>query len=101
MNSQAGIATKNKAPRGIVQIQTPAAAVPIIDVIDEPGACRVAQYAYDQPTLGQVKSLLALIVLARQRTARATELGKRQHPRFGGGLRRLLRAGGGIVLAAD
>ena len=58
-----------------------------------------AQFAYDQPTLGAGDGLLlALIVLARQRTAR-TELGKRQHPRFGGGLESgYCGAGGGIVL---
>ena len=44
--------TPNKAPRRIVEIETLAAALPIIDLVKEPGATSVALYPQNEATIG-------------------------------------------------
>ena len=94
VSSRAGVATKDKAPRRIVQIETPAAVVPIIDVINQFRARRVALYAYDQPTLGTRDGLgwHCLNRPPRQRAARdLTEVGDERDPPFGGRILNVLK----------
>src|SRR5262245_532327 len=60
----------NETPRGIVEIDTLAAALPITDIVEQRGAGVVARYSQDEAAIGAGNSLgrHSEVVLVRRRT---------------------------------